>query len=511
MDFKLNVSNEVYGKIKMNTKSDLMMSMNNGIVVNTLHSKNDNVSNKVHKHSTEDYDIEIIHGATSVLFATAKKSKDITIYIQGKEDLDIHKFSKVMVTYKGDDIYELKASLNIGQKVHILYSNSPFVFLDAIPQDTSNSSFRILYKMLGNHDSQDRAIVEDVINRWSRIITGPIFPNDNCELSVKIEFKDLGNNVLGSAVPTNFRKYQNHYIPCEGEVSLNIRNWKEQRTQIKKDGKTNAYYTLLHEFGHVLGIGTYWRAPDDNQPRANLLDVRYKEIIDGYPVYTRYIGQNALAKYKDTMNNQSLSFIPIEDDGGAGTYGGHAEEGEETSNGIKYHDGHSHPGLDRELMTGISEIDDEPEILSSITVGFLHDIGFDVKYEESDDGTYPLWADKNNLTVGYLNKGETLQADIYVNGKVFHKYLTNQNSSNIQNILLNLNYGSGMTKVVLHVNGKVILYSYDIMYDNGKSDVIEVIDGEHERIIDTYNPFVIDFDKNMNISNVNFHLKGSIL
>ena len=510
MDFNLNVSNEVYGKVKMNSKSKFVMSHDIGLIANAFTSDNNHITNKLHKHSTSDYDIEIVHGHTSVLFATLKNSSDVTFLIQGTDDMDIHKFSNVSITYKGNNVYELKASLETNKKVHVIYSNTPFILLDAIVQSKVKSPFRINHKIIGSHTNEDKQIIEDVINRWSRIITGPLFPNDNCELYFSIEFKELGTNVLGSASPTNFRKYKNNYIPSEGVVCLNKSNWEDQKKEVKKDGKTKAYYTLLHELGHVFGIGTYWRAPDSNQPRQNIIDPEHKEIVDGFPIYTRYIGKHALRKYREHMKNENLTFIPIEDDGGVGTAGGHIEEGSETRNGTKYHDGQSHPGLDRELMTGIVEIDDEPEILSSITVGFLHDIGFDVKYEESDDGLYPLWAEKNNVVKGYLNHGETIQADIYVNGKVFHKYLENTYSQDIRNILLNLNYGVGLKKVVLKVTGNVILYSYDIQYYNGSNETFEKINGNDEIIIKTNSPYTINCE-GKEISNINLRLKGSIL
>ena len=62
-----------------------------------------------------------------------------------------------------------------------------------------------------------------------------------------------------------------------------------------------------------------------------------------------------------------------------------------------------------------------------------------------------MWASKNNITGGYLNYGESKEADIYVNGKVFHKFLKNTYSENIQNIRLGLNYGVGLKKIVLKV------------------------------------------------------------
>ena len=48
-------------------------------------------------------------------------------------------------------------------------------------------------------------------------------------------------------------------------------------------------------------------------------------------------------------------------------------------------DGIYHPGLDHELMTGISENAGPMESLSKITIGMLHDLGYQVNYEMADD------------------------------------------------------------------------------------------------------------------------------
>ena len=75
--------------------------------------------------------------------------------------------------------------------------------------------------------------------------------------------------------------------------------------------------------------------------------------------------------------------IPVEEDGGAGTKGGHIEEGDD-NHGHRFFHGIKHEGLDYELMTGYSENSAVPEPLSRITVGMVDDIGYDVDYTKAD-------------------------------------------------------------------------------------------------------------------------------
>ena len=74
---------------------------------------------------------------------------------------------------------------------------------------------------------------------------------------------------------------------------------------MKSDNKSLGYYTLLHELLYVIGIGTMWN-----------------EFISN----NCYYGKNALREYRDAIDNQSVIFVPIEDDVGRGTAGGHPEE-----------------------------------------------------------------------------------------------------------------------------------------------------------------------------------------
>ena len=136
----------------------------------------------------------------------------------------------------------------------------------------------------------------------------------------------------------------------------------------------------------MIGIGTLWLD-------HNLLSYGpyYNEYEYWNSDYTSslYVGENGLREYKEyvtkkyNVEESTLIGIPVEEDGGAGTKGGHIEEGD-TSHKTRYFDGHKHFGLDYELMTGWSENSPVPEPLSRITVGMIEDLGYDVDYNKAD-------------------------------------------------------------------------------------------------------------------------------
>lgn len=114
---------------------------------------------------------------------------------------------------------------------------------------------------------------------------------------------------------------------------------------------------VLHEMGHVLGIGTLWT--------NNGL------YITGTGQYT---GANAIAQYQ-TEFDPAATFVPVELDGGQGTANGHWDEGGITvidPNNINFGRARSDA-----LMTGFLGND---TFISNTTGGSLQDLGFDVNF-----------------------------------------------------------------------------------------------------------------------------------
>ena len=118
-------------------------------------------------------------------------------------------------------------------------------------------------------------------------------------------------------------------------------NWLEERGRLQS--------TILHEMGHVLGIGTLWN---------------YKKLIDEEA--HAYTGEHALSEYRKLEDG--VNSVPTEDDGGRGTANGHWEKDD----------------FDNELMTGFLS---SSSPLSKVTIGSLADLGYQVNYDAAD--TYP--------------------------------------------------------------------------------------------------------------------------
>jgi len=115
---------------------------------------------------------------------------------------------------------------------------------------------------------------------------------------------------------------------------------------------------IIHEMGHVLGIGTLWsdlgliQGSGSNNPE--------------------FTGANAMREYAALTNLPDPQFVPLANTGGGGTREGHWRESV----------------FDTELMTGYVDIGQMP--LSKLTVASLQDIGYQVDYNKADSFILPF-------------------------------------------------------------------------------------------------------------------------
>ncbi len=251
--------------------------------------------------------------------------------------------------------------------------------------------------MQGTFDDYDIFLTKQACRRWSTLVTNP---EHTIDINVRFEQLDVG--ILGSANLINWIYQNNLFYATGGSLTLNTYYWEREKNEFKLNHLPFAYYTLLHEIGHVLGIGILWL---DNGLISNgswYTDYRW---WDSNYTPALYIGTNAVREYKEyirlsnpTTDITQIKGIPIEDDGYVGTKGGHLEEGDSSwfdDNGTiqnghlprTFGDNIVHPGLDHELMTGWAENNPQPEPLSKITVGMLNDLGFQVDYTKADEYT----------------------------------------------------------------------------------------------------------------------------
>ena len=218
----------------------------------------------------------------------------------------------------------------------------------------------------------------DAKDRWMEVITGDLSsvqsqpfrdPEYNCANALPTLIDDLiicgrdeyidgpgtnKGNILGAAGPLWLRKAYatGLWTTIVGRMKFDI----VDIDRMIADGSWDK--VILHEMGHVLGIGSLWSK--NNLIGTNLI----------------YQGVNAINVWKNDWNCVTDT-PPVETDGGIGTAGGHWDE----------------DCFDSELMTGFRD-PDTPMPLSRLTVASLKDSGYTVDYSVAD--TY----DGSNIAPG---------------------------------------------------------------------------------------------------------------
>ncbi len=188
---------------------------------------------------------------------------------------------------------------------------------------------------------------------WELVITGDVsdqtgvpvvgFVDDLYIAASAVAIDGLGNT-LGQAGPDIVRA---NNLSTTGTMEFDVADLPS----LVADGSIAS--VILHEMGHVLGLGTLWES-------GNLVT----KIVDaslptGFDYH--YIGAAALAEYRLLSNNVGATFIQIEStQGGAGTIGGHWDE----------------TIFGNECMTGYVAAGINP--LSRMTIAALRDQGYQV-------------------------------------------------------------------------------------------------------------------------------------
>lgn len=206
-----------------------------------------------------------------------------------------------------------------------------------------------------------KEIFELAAARWEALIIGDI-PDVNVpglglidDLRIQASGPDIDGEggILGQAGPTFVRT--GSFLPAAGIMEFDSADIEA----LIEEGQFDE--VVLHEMGHVLGLGTIWEA-------LNLL-------IQSGTDDARFIGPQATQAYNEIFGVNGSS-VPVESTlGGGGTLYSHWSEGE----------------LDNELMTGfLNSNQDNP--LSRITVGQMADLGYQVNLHAADDYEPPAQA-----------------------------------------------------------------------------------------------------------------------
>jgi Ca2+-binding RTX toxin-like protein len=232
----------------------------------------------------------------------------------------------------------------------------------AVGSAEANGRFDIVVRYSG--DPRYQAAFTDAAARWSQIITADI-PDitsspygfiDDLLIDASIVAIDGPGGILGQAGPDYVRN--GSLLPGHGEMEFDS---ADVEAMFVSGTWTNV---ILHEMGHILGIGTLWD------------DLNLKNGADNY------IGANALAEYRTISGNAGATSVPVEHGGGAGTRGAHWDEAT----------------FNAELMTGYAEAGGVAMPISRITVGALRDLGYTVNYSAADFYSLPGGPQTNVIT-----------------------------------------------------------------------------------------------------------------
>lgn len=209
--------------------------------------------------------------------------------------------------------------------------------------------------------TQKRAF-EIAAARWSEIITGDL-PDvtiagriiDDVEIEATAPRIDGNGGILGGAAPTEFRTTGSR-LPYQGIMQFD----SADVLTMERNGTFTS--VILHEMGHVLGIGSLW------EERSLVFNSNTPDPI--------YVGANGLREYRALQAAAGVggaAGVPVEAGGGQGTALAHWRESV----------------FRTELMTGYAERAGVPMPISRVTVGALEDLGYTVAYASADPYTLP--------------------------------------------------------------------------------------------------------------------------
>ena len=186
------------------------------------------------------------------------------------------------------------------------------------------------------------------------------------EITTNLAFIDGVGGTLGSAGPNSIKigAEANFSYAASGSMNFDTADTANLATTGTLDD------VILHEMGHVLGIGTLWNisALTSTQPFASTQNL----YTSGTGQYT---GANAIAAWQGEFG-QADAFMPVELGGGPGTANGHWNEvngGGSPTGIVSLFGPNAGKDFQNELMTGWLGGD---TFISNVTKGGLMDLGY---------------------------------------------------------------------------------------------------------------------------------------
>jgi hypothetical protein len=269
------------------------------------------------------------------------------------------------------------ASWTVGAGLNTLQASvsgiaaAPVTFHAVGCEGGGGSGFALTLCFTSPMTTSQRAVFEAAAARWSTVITadlpdvtgtldvgdcGDESPSmnmtfDDVVIFAAVESIDGPGNILGSAGPCAIRGTKG--LPFLGLMRFDAADV----ASLESNGRLSA--VILHEMGHVLGIGTLWSwlgLLQNPSSTANQLD-------------TWFSGANGIAGFNSIGGSTYTGGqkVPVENSGGTGTMNAHWRESV----------------LANELMTGYIN-SGVPNPLSLLTVRSLADLGYTVNTAAAD-------------------------------------------------------------------------------------------------------------------------------
>jgi len=241
--------------------------------------------------------------------------------------------------------------------------------------------FNIVLNYVNPPTASQAAAFSAAESTWESLITGyqeSDIQNTNLNIDVNLAPIDGPGMTLGSAGPTGVKLNGagNAIAPNFLYAQSGAMTFDTADTDALEMAGTFGE-VILHEMGHVLGIGTLWNSDEIATANANpALGGRQAVYNTGSGQYT---GANGLAAYNAEFN-QAGAFVPVELGGGPGTADGHWNEIDNGAGLTGIVSNETGQDLAFELMTGWLN---PGSFISSLTLGSLEDIGFVVVPEPS--------------------------------------------------------------------------------------------------------------------------------
>jgi hypothetical protein len=258
-------------------------------------------------------------------------------------------------------------------RVDVIVSGVGSATFSATARAISGSGFDIELRFLTSLTSVQRQAFSDAKARWEGIITGDLssislfVPAGFCgsgspgidevvdDLLILVTVEDIDGQlgVLGSAGPCVIRA--SNGLPYVGQMRFDVADLE----MIEELGALSD--VILHEMGHVLGVGSIWDL------HGLLADA---SLLGGTDPH--FTGTQAISGF-DAVGGSSYILgekVPVENTGGPGRADGHWRESV----------------FANELMTGLISLD--PPVgtnpLSTVTIRSLADLGYTVDLSKAD-------------------------------------------------------------------------------------------------------------------------------